>query len=313
MLVIPYVKIHEKMSLPIATLLLVVLNTVIYNIQSLADWHFEAAVKFYISSDLPGLEFPALAKLDAHIYPTNSAGIPTLPESDETGAYAGVVRRTLASKSAQIKFRNDEIVDPKNQNYTKWKSQRTKFNQLLKGAYELNYGFVPADKSKIWYTSLTSTFLHADGWHLISNMVLLVIIGIALEGVLGFWATLLLFLATGTISSWVDYFSRPDSFAPAIGASGALYGFMGAFAVIFGFRWIRVILFIIFPILFKRFSVPALLLLVYWFGVEYVNYRYFRGDSSTSFISHLGGLVAGALIALCIRPFRYKLLEAIDE
>jgi membrane associated rhomboid family serine protease len=313
MLVVPYVKIHKKMSLPIATLLLVIVNIVIYNIQSLADWHFEAAVKFYISSDLAGLEFPVLAKLDARIYPTNSAGIPTLPESDEAGAYAGIVRRTLASKSAQLKLRNDEIVDTKNPNYAKWKSQRNKFNQLLKGACELNYGFVPADKGKIWYTALTSTFLHMDAWHLIGNMVLLIIIGIALEGVIGFWATLLLFLATGTASSWVDYFSRPDSFEPAIGASGAVYGFMGAFAVVFGFRWIRAIVFIIFPILFKRLSVPAALLLLYWFGVEYVSYRYFRGDSNTSFISHLGGLVIGAMIALCIRPFRRELLDAIDE
>jgi membrane associated rhomboid family serine protease len=270
-------------------------------------------VGYYIDSDLASLEFPVLSKLDPRIYPKDEAGAPRLPASSETNGYKSVVRRTLASRVVQTKLRNNEIIDPKNQNFTQWKTKRTLFNKKLKRVYELNYGFVPADKSRIGYTALTSTFMHMDAWHLAGNMIFLVIIGIALEGVLGFWATALLFLVTGTASSWVDYFSRPDSFAPAIGASGAVYGFMGAFAVIFGFRWIRVIVFLIFPILFKRFSLPAALLLLYWFGVEYVNYTYFSDYSNTNFIAHLGGLVAGAVIALGIRPFRSELLYAIDE
>jgi membrane associated rhomboid family serine protease len=310
MLIVPYVKFHSKMALPIATILLCVINIIAYNIQSRTDWRYEAAVNYYISSDLAKLEFPVLSELEPRVFPRNGYDKPVLPDADNRYAYSRIVRRMLFSESFQERLRKDEVVVKTDKQYEYWQNQRSDFNQLLKGLHTLNYGFVPAEKK--WHTALTSNFLHSGLLHLIGNLVFLVIIGIALEGVIGFSLTMFLFVATGMLSCVADYFARAESFVPSIGASGAVYGFMGAFAVIYGFRWIRIIFFFIFPILFKRFSIPAAILLFYWFAMELINYKYLREDSNINFIAHLGGLVAGALIALVIKPFRKERLEAME-
>lgn len=309
MIAIPYAQFNDKMRLPLATIILVILNIIAYEIQSRTDWQFDAAVSYYVKSDLVLLEFPVLSALEPSAFPRSIDGRPNLPVWTDLDAYHKVVRRMLFSEAFQARLRNDDIVKKTDIQYEYWNNQRTYFNKLMLGVKALKYGFVPADLK--WYSAITSTFLHDGLGHLIGNMIFLVIIGIALEGVVGFSFTMLIFFATGVAASLTDLVARSESYVPSIGASGAVYGFMGAFAIVYGFRSIRIILFYLFPF-FVRFSMPAALLLIYWFGLEAMNYKYLRDASNVNYAAHLGGLASGVLIAFAIRPFCREQINAMD-
>ena len=99
--------------------------------------------------------------------------------------------------------------------------------------FATNYGMHPAAiafESQTWRL-LTAGFLHASWLHLIFNMVLLWTLGSDLERLLGhskFAALYLVSLLGGSVTSY--WFSNPGSFS--VGASGAVFGLMGAFLVV---------------------------------------------------------------------------------
>lgn len=73
---------------------------------------------------------------------------------------------------------------------------------------------------------ITSTFLHADIYHLLGNMVFLWTFGIIVEGKLGLLKTLAVYLGIGLIEHSIVQAMMLDSQGGALGASGAIFGFM---------------------------------------------------------------------------------------
>ncbi len=310
-LLIPYAHFHDRMQLPIATVLLIVLNIVIFGVQAKNDWHFNAAVEAYAGSTLAGLELPVLSAIEPRAYPKDINGAPTLPPATALSDYRRILRVMLSSEEFQNRLRSDTVFNHNDKRCATWKAERKPFDRMLRDIFVRHYGFVPAEHR--WFTALTSTFLHSGLGHLLGNMFMLAIIGCALEGAIGTPLTVGLFAATAMGSSLADYFSRPESYVVSIGASGALYGFMGAFTVIYGLRYISIIFFFLFPFLYRTFGLRALWLLPYWFALEALSYVYLRDSSNVNFAAHVGGLVSGALLALIIRPFRKKHLDAMDS
>ncbi len=87
-------------------------------------------------------------------------------------------------------------------------------------------------------TSITSMFMHADIMHLFSNMLGLWAFGRRLEDACGAWRFLLYFLLAGMVSGiGTVIIVPPDSQfgwdTPGIGASGAVFGLMGAYLLLF--------------------------------------------------------------------------------
>jgi membrane associated rhomboid family serine protease len=81
------------------------------------------------------------------------------------------------------------------------------------------------------YRLLTSTFLHANPLHLLLNMYGLYLFGRELEGALGRWRFLALYLLSGLGGSAASYaFSSPQS--GSIGASGGVLGMVTAMLVV---------------------------------------------------------------------------------
>jgi len=79
-------------------------------------------------------------------------------------------------------------------------------------------------------TLVTYTFLHADFYHLIGNMVMLIIVGLAVEEKLGKGLFLSIYILSGNIAAIFDILGRvslgiPYSI-PFIGSSGAIFGLM---------------------------------------------------------------------------------------
>ena len=95
--------------------------------------------------------------------------------------------------------------------------------QALAGRYPLIEGIGPV---------FTSIFLHGGWLHLIGNMWFLWIFGDNVEDELGHFTYLLFYLACGLLASLAHILANPESTVPAVGASGAIAGVMGAYLVL---------------------------------------------------------------------------------
>ncbi|WP_291050019.1 rhomboid family intramembrane serine protease [Herbiconiux sp.] len=139
---------------------------------------------------------------------------------------------------------------------------------------------------------ITSVFTHGSILHLLLNMYTLFIFGSGLERLLGRWRYLALYLISGLGGSVaVVLFASPLS--AVVGASGAIFGLMGAFFVI------------------NRHLGGSSIQLVVLVGIN-LAYGFFV--PGISWQAHLGGLAVGLLIALIYvrtRPIRMKTAQIL--
>jgi rhomboid protease GluP len=143
-------------------------------------------------------------------------------------------------------------------------------------------------------------FLHIGVWHILFNGYALVIIGTELERILGPWRFLAIYLLSGLFGSLASY---AFSSSLSAGASGAIFGIIGALAAFFtthrrqlgtwGRRRLANIVFLIAINLFFGFTQPGI-------------------DN----LAHLGGLAAGFGLGWALTP-RYELdpiqLQLVDR
>jgi membrane associated rhomboid family serine protease len=166
-------------------------------------------------------------------------------------------------------------------------------------------GFVPSlitIQSQL-YRIFSSMFLHADIFHILFNMYYLYLFGRAVEWALGKWRFLVLYIISGIAAS---IFHTAFSFLggttayviPAIGASGAISGVLGAYLILFpGTSLIVGRFFILFPVFFR---IKAAYYLLFWFATQLI-YGYAVAGESVAFFAHAGGFIAGiALLPLVV-------------
>ncbi|GGZ04270.1 rhomboid family intramembrane serine protease [Streptomyces nitrosporeus] len=127
-----------------------------------------------------------------------------------------------------------------------------------------------------WYRLFTSVFLHQEVWHIAFNMLGLWWLGGPLEAALGRLRYLALYLLSGLAGSASTYWLSAAN-QGSLGASGAVFGLLGATAV-----------------LMRRMNYdmrPVLVILA-------VNLVFtFNPWGAIAWQAHLGGLIAGALLA----------------
>ena len=169
------------------------------------------------------------------------------------------------------------------------------------------YGLTPDNFSVL--NIFTSMFLHGGWLHVLGNMWFLWIFGDNIEDILGHGKYLLFYLLCGVAAGLTQTFMTEGSRVPMVGASGAIAGVMGAYMVKFPRSRIDTIVFIF--IFFTRVDVPAWLMLIYWFAVQFFSGVGSIGYSSasqggTAFFAHVGGFLAGiALVSLLGARERY--------
>ncbi len=161
-----------------------------------------------------------------------------------------------------------------------------------------------------YWPFLTSQFLHGDFVHLLANVWTLWIFGDNVEDRLGHGRYLAFYLLCGVISGVTHGQVHPESTVPAIGASGAISGVMGAYFL--SFPRARIVLLV--PVLFYPlfFDVPATLYLAFWFAMQLfsgaVSLAASAGAVGVAFWAHVGGFVAGlALLPLFLIGRRRRL------
>jgi membrane associated rhomboid family serine protease len=170
-----------------------------------------------------------------------------------------------------------------------------------KNDFVFAFGFIPEHFTLL--SIVTSLFLHSGWMHLISNMVFLWIFGDNIEDILGPWKFLLFYLLCGIAAALAQYLVNPDSRVPQIGASGAIFGVMGAYLIKFPHS--RILTVGWFVILFS-FELPAWVLLVYFIGLQFLSGVGSIADVLTqrggvAYFAHIGGFFAGILLILLMR------------
>ncbi|RMF29373.1 MAG: rhomboid family intramembrane serine protease [Bacteroidetes bacterium] len=169
------------------------------------------------------------------------------------------------------------------------------------GLVPLRFSDPAAAQSLGWldyYPFLTNMFLHGGWAHFVGNMWTLWIFGDNVEDRMGRGGYLLFYLLCGLIASWAHYMLNLDSDVPALGASGAISGVMGAY--MFLFPRSRIVFLV--PIFFFPyfFEISAFFYIGVWFlGQLYSGTAFLMTGSSAAsiaFWAHIGGFVAGVLL-----------------
>lgn len=154
--------------------------------------------------------------------------------------------------------------------------------------------------SIIWFTLISSMFMHAGFGHIAGNMLYLWIFGNNVEHRFGHGWFLLFYLVAGLVGSLMQIFVSPGSVIPNLGASGAIAGVMGAYLILFPHNRVNVILF------YTIITVPAIVVLGMWIVTQLISGVGSIAATSTSvggvaYMAHIGGFVAGAGTALLCR------------
>jgi membrane associated rhomboid family serine protease len=164
------------------------------------------------------------------------------------------------------------------------------------------WGFVPAEITLP--RLLVHQFLHADVAHLLFNMVFLWAVGGLIESVWGAALVTGLYLVSGVVAALAHAAFLPGSTEPAVGASGAVAGLMGFFAVAHAREPMRLALVAALALAprIRFFSLPAAVFLGLW-AVEQVFWTLMTMsiDVGVAFRAHLGGFAFGAIAALGLR------------
>jgi len=165
-------------------------------------------------------------------------------------------------------------------------------------AYELmilDYGFIPRlltiNPVEAILRMFTSMFLHADILHIFGNMLFLYVFGDNVEDRMGHGRFLFFYLFFGVVADLAHFMIDPTSITPAIGASGAISGVMGAYMVMFPFAKVRV---------FYRFfmvRLPAIVYLGFWFLMQLFE-SMLPEYTGIAYWAHIGGFVTGVIVAL---------------
>lgn len=291
MLILPLHHRPTWRTLPWMTLLLVLANVVVHvGCTDGDEARYQRALSAYVDGPLVAIELPRYRDHLAASDPDRLAALEAA--AGEAGVVPLVIALQhdtgfLASLAAGAVVRRD---DPR---HDQWQAARRQFDalwsQVFVERHAMRYGeFDP-------WRMASAMFLHADAGHLFGNLLFLAMVGMLVEGALGGWRYVLLYLLAGLGASMGSAALHLDETGLALGASGAIAGLMGAYAVLWGRRRVR--FFWWFFVAFDYARAPALVLLPIWLGWEVWN-AVFNADAGVGFDAHAGGLVCGALLAL---------------
>jgi rhomboid family protein len=164
-----------------------------------------------------------------------------------------------------------------------------RFLAFLNGQLGFELAFLPL---------LASMFLHSGVLHIAGNMLFLWIFGGNVEDFFGHFPYLLFYMVCGIGAGLLHVLFNLHSTLPALGASGAISGVMGAYLILYPRERILTLAFIF------LIPIPAVFILVYWFLLQFLSGVGSIGAAATGGVAwwaHVGGFLLGALIALLAR------------
>lgn len=150
---------------------------------------------------------------------------------------------------------------------------------------------------------ITYQFMHGSFSHILFNMFALWMFGMEIENILGSKKFLYYYLICGIVAGLAQLFIAPlySTPAPTIGASGAVFGVMIAFAMLFPDRYI--FLYFLIPVKAKYLIGFLFVLELFWIG---------DAGSNVAHLAHLGGAIAGFIFIMFDRNIDVPLKRMLN-
>jgi len=158
------------------------------------------------------------------------------------------------------------------------------------------YGAIPDDlvKGRHLLTLVTALFVHAGWFHLVSNLLFFIAFAPRVEEDLGSGGLLALFVGNGVLGGIAHVLVAPNLVSPAIGASGAVAGVMGAHLLLAKGATVRVL---IGPVPLR---LPSRFVLALWAVLQaaYAAWALSRAEypGGTSYEVHAAGFAVGVVV-----------------
>ncbi len=155
-------------------------------------------------------------------------------------------------------------------------------------------------------TLITSMFLHANFMHVFGNMIFLFVFGDDIEELLGHWRFLGFYFACGIAASLTFVLSDPGAKVELFGASGAVAGVIAAYLMFRPCAKVTVLLGLI-----------PLRLRAYWIIGGWAVYQIIEAandvQDGVAYWGHVGGMAAGAILFILMRPPGIKLFDCVHS
>jgi len=153
----------------------------------------------------------------------------------------------------------------------------------------------------LYFTLITSMFMHGGIAHIAGNMLFLWIFGDQIEDRLGHIRYAIFYLVCGVLASLAHVFATAalagndqSMMIPSLGASGAISGVLGGYILLHPSRRVTVLMF--------RFltQVPAYVAIGIWFLFQLISGLGMLGEGSqqggVAYAAHIGGFIAGLVL-----------------
>ncbi len=152
-------------------------------------------------------------------------------------------------------------------------------------------GFVPALFPYEPWRIVTSLFVHANFTHLFYNMLALFFFGLHFESKYGSKNFLTVYFLSGILGNLAYFILDPSSTIIGVGASGAIYGIIGALAILEPFTIVYI----------NLIPVPLIVVAFFWLLLNFLGIFY--PFSNVGYLAHLIGLIVGFIYGLFLKKF----------
>ena len=179
------------------------------------------------------------------------------------------------------------------------------FAQFFLSSFEGAFNFYPVDIFSVipilaedplhQHRIVTSAWLHADFIHVLGNALVIALAGVPLEQRMGGkrWIAIYLIGLTGGNLAWI--LTHQNSAVPAIGASGAAFGILGAYMACWPEDKIE------FPLIFMIRAWPVWLIAFVRLGLEIFQMYSIQsgtaGETNIAHLAHIGGFFLAYALA----------------
>lgn len=147
-----------------------------------------------------------------------------------------------------------------------------------------------------YFTLISHAFVHMSFFHLLGNMILLWALAPTIECKIGHLQFMALFLGCAIVAGLLYSYQNRENIEIAIGASGAVYGIMGAYLVLFPNQKLKCVIWFFTLI---RFEVPAYTIILLYFILDYYYASAgFEEVDKVAYWAHVGGFIFGFIVGL---------------
>jgi membrane associated rhomboid family serine protease len=140
-----------------------------------------------------------------------------------------------------------------------------------------------ANNGEIW-RFVSSIFLHGSPTHLLFNMFALLFFGFSLERLVGSKGFLWIFFLSGILANVISV----NYYDSSLGASGAIYGVLGAITILRPMMMVWAF----------GFIVPMFIAAILWVGADVLRLYGVFGVTNIGSIAHLSGIVVGFIMGV---------------